>query len=195
MKNLSIICPLTFILLLTMSSCKDKKSSIYENCCGTAPTADSVQLSVACDGLNQFGRVYIANIFIPDTTASGATDWPDENLFLIHGNEYVVEVTSLELTNDQGDVLYRDQNFEPNLAARSWRGTLKDGSYYFGSFNYQATVRFCDGQTKTYTGAACAFQCNEDGFPSDNFPDCFFPGQNDGNARPLKDIPAPEICF
>lgn len=193
MKNLLIA--FTCLFLFAFFACKEDKHSIYESCCGTAPTADTFELSPAVVYLNDTikrGYVYVPNIFIPDPNNVNSSD----NLFMAFGdNRTVSQIILMEFSDENGEKLFSSVNFLPNDAGKSWDGLRADGSLYFGKFNYHLEVEFVTGQTKTYTGSACAVECGANDFPQGVLPDCFFPGQNNGMGGPDAAIPQPVDCF
>lgn len=175
-----------------IESCEKKSSSVYENCCGTAPTADVVDLAGPLDTSfsDGKGRVYIPNIFVP-TAQPG-----DGERFIVFGGTGVKAILSANYTGENGELLYERTFMQPNDAGASWDGKIKgDTVYYFGSFTYVVTVEFVDGQVKTYTGQACSFNCGDNGFPVENLPECLFPFQNDGYGSPDPSLPQPIDCF
>lgn len=180
------------LLLGSTFACEKKNDpGIYDNCCGTAPVADEVTLLTPADSNTTVGRIYLPNIFVPDI--SGGTDV--DNFFLIFGNDGVLQIEQFRLTSETGEVLHEVSHFPPSLANAAWLGKKPDGTAYYGSFNYEVKVEFTDGQKKTYTGKACSFQCGAGNFPTQNLPDCFFPGQNDGDGSPDQSFSFPASCF
>lgn len=192
MKKIPYFLPL--LLFISHFACEKKDSSIYENCCGTTPVADVVDLAVSVDStFDNKGRVYIPNIFTPSTTA---TKTSVNQLFIIFGGDGVKFIELAKYTDENGEVLFENTLFPPNDPSLSWDGMRGSNStFYYGSFNYEVKVEFVDGQKKTYTGKACSFKCDDAGFPNDNLPDCFFPEQNDGNGTPDANLPQPIDCF
>lgn len=180
-----------FLIFVTAFACEEKSNSIYENCCGTAPTADVVDLNAPWDTtFDNKGRVYIPNIFTPNTM-TGADDF-----FIIFGGYGVEFIQSAKYTDESGEVLFEHTLFLPNDLGASWDGMKSsDSTFYYGSFNYEVKVEFVDGQKKTYTGKACSFKCGDAGFPNEKLPDCFFPEQNNGNGAPDSSFPQPINCF
>lgn len=190
MKNLLYLT--VTLLLISLHACEKKNNpGIYDNCCGTSPVADEVTLLIPADSNTTVGRIYIPNIFIPDTSASATQDF----FFLVYGNDGVLQIELFRLTSETGEILYEAYNFPASLANAAWNGRKKDGSLYYGSFNYEAKVEFADGQKKTYTGKACSFQCGSGDFPAQKLPECFFPEQNDGEGRPAPTFPYLDECF
>jgi len=56
-------------------------------------------------------------------------------------------------------------------------------------------IGFIEGQVKTYTGEACAYNCSTEGFPIENLPNCFLPSQHDGNGGIDPSQPFHTECF
>lgn len=193
MRNAFLL--LSALLLFALSACKDKNKAAYENCCGTEPNADSFLIHTQLwddhgnlVDTNVQVHVYIPNIFIIDNSG--------ENNFLnVFGNDLIAKVSSIVFTAEDGTLLFSKENVQPNDPAGGWDGLKPDGSFYKGSFNYQVTVEAISGDTKTYTGKACAFHCHDEGFPSENIPNCFFPSQHDGNGGVDPGLPGSGHCF
>ena len=181
------------LLFIPFHACEKKNNhaAAYDNCCGTAPVADEVTLLFPADSSTTIGRIYVPNIFVPDTSAGAGQD----QFFLVFGNDGVLQIELFRLTSETGEVLHEESHFPASLANAAWHGKKKDGSLYYGSFNYEVKVEFTDGQKKTYSGKACSFECGAGGFPAQNLPECFFPGQNDGEGSPKPDFPYREECF
>ncbi|HRI59992.1 MAG TPA: hypothetical protein PK228_09725 [Saprospiraceae bacterium] len=179
------------LILVAMIACENKSSSMYENCCGTAPVADSVDLNAPWDTtFDNKGRVYIPNLFTPNTLTGV------DEFFIIFGGNGVKAIESAKYTDESGEVLFEHTLLQANDVGASWNGMRNgDSTFYYGSFNYEVKVEFVDGQKKTYTGKACSFKCGDAGFPNEKLPDCFFPDQNNGNGAPDPSLPQPIGCF
>lgn len=182
-------------LLLFLVSCKEKNKSIYEGCCGTEPVTDSVPMTIKL--WNDHGMLvdsfvhatlYIPNIFIPDSSF-----WDNSN-FLICG-QFIEKIVSARYYSESGGLLSEQTNFLPCDTGRNWHGEKPDGSLYYGVFDYEISVLFVNGATKTYQGRACAYKCSEEGFPSSNLPNCIFPNQHNGNGGVDPSLPKPDECF
>ncbi len=184
---------LAFVLCSLYAPTCEKKGNfgIYDNCCGTAPVADEITLLMPADSSTTVGKVYIPNIFVPDTSAGAQGDC----FFLVFGNSGVLQIELFRLTSESGQLLHEQTHFQPSLANAAWRGVGPDGALYYGSFNYEVKVAFSDGQKKTYTGKACSFECGSGDFPAQNLPDCFFTNQNSGDGGYDQSIPYPADCF
>lgn len=184
-------------MIVAAIACEQKNNSIYENCCGTMPTADSVLIDTTgfsapfFDSLPKYGTIFIPNIFTPDT----AFNFPLNAIFMVFGGDGVYSIVSEIFTDENGETMFSRSNFQVNDVFYGWNGVKPDGSVHYGPFNYEVKVRFIDGQEKTYTGKACAFKCNAPGFPNENLPDCFFPEQNNGYGTPDISLPQPVDCF
>lgn len=192
MKNTLLLA--TSLLLLTLVSCKDKNKPNYENCCGTEATVDSFR--IAFPTFDQDGNiidstseanVYIPNIFITD-------DSGENNLLMIFSGPGVHVVTEFIIEDENGETLLHEYNFLPNDPGFGWDGLKPDGTRYQGLCSYVAKMKFLDGQSKTYTGKACVYDCVSEGFPIENLPDCLFPSQHDGNGGANPSLPY-NACF
>jgi len=193
MKIIPFIIP--YLLLFTFVSCKEKNKSIYEGCCGTEATVDSFRIAFPTYDQNgniidstSAAQIYIPNVFTPD--GDGIND-----IFIVFGGPAVKQIVSVLCSNENIDQLFQSVNILPNDPGHSWDGLKPDGTIYQGSFNYEVEVEFIDGQIKTYIGKACAYTCGEEGFPTENLPDCFFPDQHDGNGGFDPSLPIDELCF
>ncbi len=186
------------LLLVFQFACKEKPSNNYENCCGTLPTTEAFLIKQdTFDGAGNLidsvytAHLYVPNIFIPDNNNGINT------AFEVIIGPGVERIISLVLSDENGNVLFQEEDFLPdaNNFAAGWNGKKSDGSYYYGSFNYEMKVRFLDGQTKTYINKACSVHCGDSDFPTNRLPDCFFPSQNNGNGEPDQHYPASIDCF
>ncbi|MBK9335358.1 MAG: hypothetical protein IPM98_01740 [Lewinellaceae bacterium] len=189
MKTRFLLITLACTALLLGTNCKEEKS-IYEDCCGASPTADLMELdNLPPQYAGQKGAVYVPNIFL-----SGDPTTLD-NLFMVFGNELVYLIKEFKCTGTDGSTLFVQYDFQPSDTGFGWTGELADGSFYYGPFNYSVTVRYINQLEKTLTGKACAVKCNAGDFPAQNLPDCFFPGQNNGNGQPDQTLASPQECF
>jgi hypothetical protein len=188
------------IFILLAASCKEKTQSIYEGCCGVAPTTDVVLVNTpdydshgnVIDSIVET-HIFIPNIFVPEDTSPESFD----EIFQFYFSSGIYEVKSAVYSIDNGDTLFHKHHFLPDLddISDGWNGAKPDGTIHYGIFNYRIEIAFLDGQTKTYLGKACAFKCHDDGFPSENIPACFFPSQNNGNGELDESRPGSISCF
>lgn len=190
-----IFCFISAVLWLLLAACGDQNKSVYEACCGAEPTVDSFRINFPTFDSNgniidptSAAKVYIPNIFTTDN--SGVS-----NLFMVFGGLTVVQVLYIRCSDEQGNQLFFDEKFQPNDSGHAWDGLKADGSIYQGSFNYEVKYEFVDGQTRTYTGKACAYDCSHEGFPTDQVPGCFFPAQHDGFGGLDKSLQGYDRCF
>jgi len=189
------------LTLLLLTACKDKEKSIYADACGVEPTTDSVLLDSTSAGYpfdsssvhEPYSTVFIPNIFVPD---------PNNVRYINHRFNIWVglgfwEVLSMKCLDEDGNVLYQKENYFPDAANfdEGWSGEKPDGTYYYGIFHYECAVKFLDGQTRTYHGTACSYECGDDGFPTERLPDCFFPSNNNGNGGLDPNLPKETSCF
>lgn len=184
------------MILVAIIACENKNSSMYENCCGTAPVADSVLIDTTVfsspfvDSIPEYGTIYIPNIFIPDTFG-----FSQNSIFMVFGGLGAAIVLSEVFSDENGEVLFSRDSFYVNDVFYGWNGVKPDGSIHYGPFNYEVKIQYIDAQIKTYTGKACSFKCDDSGFPNEKLPDCFFPDQNNGNGAPDPSLPQPINCF
>ncbi|MBC7778237.1 MAG: hypothetical protein H7246_22580 [Phycisphaerae bacterium] len=185
-----------FSALLFLVSCKDKNKTVYEGCCGEDPITDSFFITTKLYDAhgNLVDSTIKANVYIPNIITNDSDGIND--IFLVFGGANAISrVISMNCSSENGAPLFHSENFQPNDPGHSWNGLNTDGTIYQGRFNYEVKIEFVDGQVKTYTGEACAYRCNEEGFPTDHLPNCFFPYQHDGNGGLDLSLPAQTDCF
>lgn len=191
MKNLFFA-----IALLIFFACKDNERPLYEGCCGAKPINDSRMVSVLDTAGGHWssrtysGRVYIPNIFMPNSNNS----FPD-NFFTAYGGSGTSEILSAIFTGDNGEIFFSRDSLPISIPLAGWSGLKPDGTYHYGPFNYEVKIKYLDGQTKTFTGKACAFHCGDTDFPKEQLPRCFFLGQNKGTGQGFNSLPFNESCF
>lgn len=178
------------------AACKDN-NSIYEGCCGTEATTDTVHISTKMWNEQNMlvdtmvvGSFYIPNIFIPDSNINNY----ENNAFLMCGR-HVVEIVSIRFTTESGELLFENSDVQHCDTGHFWFGYKPNGEYYYGLFNYEVKVLFIDGQIRTYIGKACAYKCSDKNFPLNNLPNCLFPSQHDGAGGGDPNLPIPDYCF
>ncbi len=133
--------------------------------------------------------VYIPNIFV-------INDPGDNSWLTVFSSETVFNIKAINFSDENGALLFSKANVLPNdPAGGGWDGSRPDGTFYKGSFSYEVVVEFIDGQQKTYQGKACAYHCNDEGFPNENLPNCAFPTQHNGNGGWDTSLAKSEYCF
>ena len=183
------------LLLLTLISCKDKNKSVYEGCCGTEPTTDAFFLTTKLYDThgNLVDSTIEAKVYIPNIITNNGDG--DSDVFLIFGGFAIKQVISLDILDQEKDLLLHHDNFLPNDPAFGWEGVRSNGTLYQGSFYYEVKVEFINGLVKTYSGKSCAYNCSDEGFPVGNLPKCAVPAQHDGYGGFDPGLPFPEECF
>lgn len=182
-----------------IAACKDTKKSIYEGCCGTAPTIDSTL--VMADSIDQNGEVIYQNVmsylYVPNIYVVNTDGQNPHSYFHVNVGIGFYKVISFLCKSPENEILYEEYNFYPdqNNYASGWSGKKPDGSYHIGLFQYQMTVEFLDGQQRTYNGETCLVHCGDGEFPSEFLPNCFFPTQENGNGEYDPNLPYPNDCF
>jgi gliding motility-associated-like protein len=101
---------------------------------------DEVNIQVIKDRV-----VYIPNVFSPN--GDGNND-----RFFINTSEEAVEILELNIYNRWGAIIFANQNFAPNNPNLGWDGAFKGQPVNSGVFVYYASIRFIDGEVKTYSG-------------------------------------------
>lgn len=187
------------LFLLVLVSCKEEKKSVsvYEGCCGAEATTDSIWVTTRHydDQGNPFDSTILIDVFIPNLFTNDNDGENDQ--FMVFGNIFgIIEVVSMTCTGQDGSLLFKREHILLYDPKYGWDGTKPDGTVYQGSFNFEVTIAFVDGQVKTYTGQACAYQCGQAGFPTENLPDCLVPAQNNGYGGVDTTLPIyPADCF
>ena len=105
------------------------------------PAEDDVLVRVRPDR-----GIYIPNAFSPNS--DGTND-----IFLVFGNEKSIErIDNFIVADRWGEIVHRDENFQPNDPAHGWDGYLKGQLMNPAVFVYFATVTFIDGKTEVFKG-------------------------------------------
>lgn len=156
-------------ILLSFSSCKDKDddnnpANPIEGCCGN-PVLE-VELGAA--------RLYIPNMFTPNN--DGIND-----IFYPFANAEVEEIETFRIY-ENGKVVYAFPNFPPNNPIFGWDGKV-DGTIKQGVYDYEVTLITTIGESATYFGKVCNYQCTDGIFPVDQAPNCGFGVQHNGEGE------------
>lgn len=178
MKN-KITYAFLFLSILACNKSNNEDQKLYRGCCVSSPVVDDI------GGAN----VFIANIFTPNGDGINDIFFPSTNTIAID------KISEMRLSDFDGNILFEKSEIDPMAAAEGWNGQT-NGSVFKGTFNYRITIRAFDGEEKMFQGVACSYVCEPQEFPAENFPNCFFPNQNDGNGGLNSNIPALEDdCF
>lgn len=90
--------------------------------------------------------VFIPNAFTPND--DGFND-----IFYINTDpEMVKQVTKFQIFTRWGELVFADENFQPNTPDHGWDGFFKGEKLNPGVFVYFAEIEFIDGFTKVYKG-------------------------------------------
>ncbi len=91
-------------------------------------------------------KVYIPNAFSPGN--GGAND-----IFMIYaGGDEIQEITTFQVFDRWGELLFENYNFQPNDPAFGWNGMFRGEQLNPGVFVYWAEVEFIDGVKQIVKG-------------------------------------------
>lgn len=187
-----------FFPLLFLCACKNNETSIYEGCCGAEPTTFDLLVHIQ-DTIGSLGlpsdTMIMAHVFIPNIFTPGKDSGYNAPYFFALGGIGLAEIRSMIITDNNAQVLFSKDLLPLNSPEFGWDGHKPDGTFYYGSFNYEIKIRYVDEQIKTFTGRACSYQCGDPGFPNEDLPDCFFPYNNNGKGQGEHNYPYDPSCF
>ncbi|MFK8008223.1 MAG: gliding motility-associated C-terminal domain-containing protein [Saprospiraceae bacterium] len=89
--------------------------------------------------------VFIPNGFSPDD--DGLND-----IFYVNGGQDVAEVKNFRIFNRWGEVVFENENFQPNDPTEGWDGFFKGEKLNPNVFVFFAEIEFKDGMVKIYKG-------------------------------------------
>ncbi|MFT5166155.1 MAG: gliding motility-associated-like protein [Saprospiraceae bacterium] len=91
------------------------------------------------------------NVFIPNVFSPGNDGLND--IFMIYtGGNHVKEITSFQVFDRWGELVFEDHNFQPNDPTHGWNGKLREEEVNPGVFVYWARVEFIDGEFLIFKG-------------------------------------------
>ncbi len=90
-------------------------------------------------------NVYVPNIFSPNN--DGFND-----ILNVFGGPDVAQITSFNVFDRWGSILFEQNNFPPNDPTYGWDGTFKGKKLGSNVFVWSAIVEFIDGESVTYGG-------------------------------------------
>ncbi len=90
-------------------------------------------------------HVFIPNAFSPDD--NGLND-----IFYINGGQDVAEVKNFRIFNRWGEVVFANENFQPNDPTEGWDGFFNGERLNPNVFIFFAEIEFKDGLVKVYKG-------------------------------------------
>jgi gliding motility-associated-like protein len=95
--------------------------------------------------VNRDKRVYIPNIFLPDS------DGKNDN-FTVFGALEVAKVRSMQIYDRWGELLFENLNFLPNEPEFGWSGHAKGQAVNPGVYVYVIEVEYVNGETEIFAG-------------------------------------------
>jgi predicted RNA-binding protein with TRAM domain len=90
------------------------------------------------------------NVYVPNVFNPGASDGND--LFMIFGDDKVVEIRSFRVFDRWGGEVHSYFNFAPNDPASGWNGRFRGSEMNPGVFVWYAEIEFLDGEVILYEG-------------------------------------------
>ncbi len=95
--------------------------------------------------INKNRNIFIPNVFSPDN--DGTND-----LFMIYGGKGVVGIIELQIYDRWGNLIFVQNNFQPDDPAMAWDGTFRGQTMSPQVFVYHAEIEFIDGISIPYKG-------------------------------------------
>ncbi len=95
--------------------------------------------------VNGQGKVFVPNVFSPN--GDGEND-----VLMIFGGGDIAEVLDIQIFDRWGEMVFQDNNFQPNDPAHGWDGRHKGKAMDPAVFVVKAMVLFRDGTKKMVTG-------------------------------------------
>ncbi len=90
-------------------------------------------------------EIYIPNAFSPNS--DGNNDG-----FTLFANEEVEEILEMIIADRWGEIVYRNENFDPNDLSLGWNGTFKGENMNPAVFVYYFRVKLLNGTTRDFSG-------------------------------------------
>ncbi|MDO8367239.1 MAG: gliding motility-associated C-terminal domain-containing protein [Saprospiraceae bacterium] len=112
---------------------------------------------VSTDGCQSTDRVLILvdsrpHIYIPNAFSPWNDDG-DNDIFLIFADgDQIERVDKFQIFDRWGDMVFTDQNFQPNDPSHGWNGRHKDKLMTPAVFVYYAEIRLIDGRVLLFKG-------------------------------------------
>jgi len=89
--------------------------------------------------------IYVPNVFSPN--GDGNND-----RFTIYGNSDLEKIRYLQIYNRWGELVFKNQNYLPNIEDLGWSGRFKGKKLTSAVFAWIAEVEYCDGSYELLTG-------------------------------------------
>jgi gliding motility-associated-like protein len=95
--------------------------------------------------VNKTRPIFVPNAFSPD--GDGANDQ-----LMVYGGRNVVSIKQFIILDRWGEVVFEQQNFQPNDPRHAWDGTFKGSRLDPGVFVYLVEAEFLDGKVEIFKG-------------------------------------------
>jgi hypothetical protein len=176
-SNLSLA--LASIAIVLAGCCKEEKSSL-KGCCNNP----AIELEIGD------ARIYVPNVFTPNGDAI--------NDFLPVYGYGIKRINSIEVRNQDRDLVFSSQDVVVNVEATSWDGRI-NGDVVQGLYSVSLNIETDDGIIQLIEGEVCNYPC-DDIAPDElvSSQQCQFGDQVNGEFRYDPTIPTAErleICF
>ena len=179
--NQSILLSLAVVVLSLTFSCKNDDDGGNKDPDTLTSTCCQVPHLEACVGG--------AEIFIPNAFTANADGFND--IFYPFGGQGIKEIISFKIYKEN-DIVFEEQNFQPNDPGRGWDGILPDGTIEDGVFTYTISITNVADETYDFDGAVC---CRTGFFPCVDLENhCVYGVQHDGAGGFDLTLPNLEDC-
>lgn len=119
----------------------------------TSSVPDCCALPAIIDSVGS-GRIYVPNVFTPDM------DGRNDRL-IIFANSSIKRIASLVIRQDNGLLVYKAFDFNPNDPAFAWDGAV-NGIIKRGLYEIKIIAENTNGELKSLLGKVCSFPCERD---------------------------------
>ncbi len=89
-------------------------------------------------------------VFIPNAFSPNGDDTNDK--LTVFGSKAIKQVVEFKIFNRWGNLIYSDENFQPNDKNHGWDGRFNGKELSLGVFVWYATIELIDGSTRTISG-------------------------------------------
>ena len=128
---------LTLLLTLVLASCSDTSNlnsfdyNFPEDCCsdrGWSQQFGAYELGV---------QLYYPNVFTPEANS-------DNSRYYINANEQLERIASLQVYTQDGELVFENTDFEPNVPSEGWNGSVR-GQKLEGAYKVIVKIINADG--------------------------------------------------
>jgi gliding motility-associated-like protein len=95
--------------------------------------------------VNNKKRIFIPNVFSPN--GDGFND-----VFMIYGGLGIDEIESFQIFSRWGDLVFAENNFQPNDSTKGWNGSFKGERMNPAVFVFFAKIKYTNGETEIMKG-------------------------------------------